>query len=69
MDGSLMSRSESSPRVEMQLCFVDGNETRITADPHWLREFVMANKWFSVGEGEDEIWINGAHVVAVNRVF
>lgn len=65
---ALKAAEAERPKVEMQLSFVDGHALTIKADPHWLREFVMTNSWCSVGEGEDEVWINGAHVVAVNRV-
>lgn len=55
-------------KVELRLEFVSGDPIVIKADPHWLREFVMSGQWCSIGEGDDEIWINGAHVVTVSRV-
>lgn len=59
----------SSEKVDLRLEFATGQPLMIKVDPHWLRDLVMTNQWCSVGEGADEVWINGAHVVTVSRVI
>lgn len=54
-------------KVEMQLAFVNGDTLLITVDPAWLRGVVRERKMGVVGEGDDEMLINGAHIVTAKR--
>lgn len=59
--------SDHEPKTEYVLSFVDGNQTTVSCQGHWLREMVMSNSWFSIGDGNDERWFNGAHIVGVHQ--